>query len=64
MEGSRVALAAGLLSLSSLLLASLAAALLCSYFASILPNQRNLLTHLNRVLVIAMAGFVNSLVGG
>jgi flagellar biosynthesis protein FliQ len=53
-------LAAGLLSLASVLLASLAAGLLCSYFASILPIRRNLLTHLNRLLVLAMAFFVNS----
>jgi hypothetical protein len=58
--GSDVGLAAGLLSLTSLVLASLAAALLSSYFASILPTKRNLLTHLDWLLVIAMAANVNS----
>jgi hypothetical protein len=55
-------LAAGLLALASLLLTNMAAILLCSYFCSILPTKRNLKTHLDWVLVIAMAGFVNLLV--
>jgi hypothetical protein len=62
--GSSSALAAGLFALASVLLANLAAALLCSYFASILPTKRNLKTHLDWVFVISTVGFVNSLVGG
>jgi hypothetical protein len=53
-----------LLALTSILLASLVAALLCSYFSSILPTKRNLKTHLDWIFVISMVGFVNSSVGG
>jgi hypothetical protein len=62
--GSDSVLTPALVTLASLLLANLTAALLCSYFASILPTKRNLKTHLDWVLVIAMAIFVNISVSG
>ena len=37
---------------------------LCSFFFSILPTKRNLLTHLDTALVLAVATFVNVLVCG
>ena len=35
---------------------------LCSYFYSILPTKRNLLTYLNSLFVIAMTAIVNIMV--
>jgi hypothetical protein len=63
-KGGDATLATDLLALASMMLASLAAYCLCSYYSSVHPTKQNLKTHLDWVLVISMAGFVNLSVGG
>ena len=46
----------------SVVVANLSCLALCSFFTSILPTKRNLLTHLETLLVLAMAAVVNGLV--
>ena len=46
----------------SLLVSNLSCFVLCSFFLSILPTKRNLLTYLDTVLVVAMTSLVNALV--
>ena len=46
----------------SLLVSNLSCFALCSYFFSILPTKRNLLTYLNNLLVITMTLLVNFMV--
>ena len=48
----------------SVVVANLSCLALCSFLFSILPSKRNLLTHLETVLVLAMTAFVNGLVSG
>ena len=46
----------------SLIVSNLSCFALCSYFFSILPTERNLLTYLNNLLVITMTFLVNFMV--
>ena len=46
----------------SLIVSNLSCFALCSYFLSILPTKRNLLTYLNNLLVITMTFLVNFMV--
>ena len=52
----------GALCTISVIVSNLSSLALSSYFVSILPTKRNLLTHLNTVLVFVMAALVNALV--
>ena len=52
----------GALSAISVVVSNLSCLALCSFFGSILPTKRNLLTHLNTVLVYALTALVNVLV--
>ena len=46
----------------SVVVSNLSCVLLCSFFFSILPTKRNLLTHLDTALVLAITALVNALV--
>ena len=46
----------------SVVVSNLSCILLCSFFFSILPTKRNLLTHLDTALVLAITALVNALV--
>ena len=52
----------GALCAISVVVSNLSCLALTSFFASILPTKRNLLTHLNTVLVCALTALVNVLV--
>ena len=52
----------GALCTISVIVSNLSSLALSSFFVSILPTKRNLLTHLNTVLVFVMAALVNALV--
>ena len=51
----------GALCTISVIVSNLSSLALSSFFVSILPTKRNLLTHLNTVLVFVMAALVNAL---
>ena len=52
----------GALCAISVVVSNLSCLVLCSFFASILPTKRNLLTHLNTLLVYVLTALVNVLV--
>ena len=52
----------GALCATSVIVSNLSYLALCSFFASILPTKRNLLTYLNTLLVYALTALVNVLV--
>ena len=48
----------------SIVVSNLACLVLCSFFFSILPTKRNLLTYLDTVFVLTMTALVNFMVSG